>query len=160
MQWHELNTDEQIKRFLKLYDNFLDSFVIKFWYDSGNFVCKYDAYKAEQHNKHILTVRFERMEYAPCVAEIKFEGIKRFNYYPYPCMGADLSDILFAKIVKNDKYIYLTTWKDFDPYNEEHLNYNDFMLIEAEKASYRSADKTLLTMAYIYNKIKLKLFCK
>ena len=155
MLWNELNTKEQIENFLKLYDNFLDSFIVKFWYDSGNYVCRADPYKASQYNKHDLTIRFERMEYAPCAVELKFEGIKRFNY---PTNEDELSDILFAKIVKNDKYIYWTMWEDFDPNNEEHLNYNDFTLIEATKASWRSVDNPILKIKYFYYTVRSKLY--
>ena len=137
MKWSELDTKEQIENFLNIYENFEDSLIVKFWYDSGNFVHKDDPYTEELYNRHDLTVRFERMEYDPCAVEIKFEGIKRFSYFLYE----DLSDILSAKIVKNDEYIYWTAWEEFDPYNEEHLNYNDFTLIEAKKASWRCVDE-------------------
>ena len=44
---------------------------------------------------------------------------------------------MFAKIVHNDEFYYWTVWEDFDPYNEEHFNYNDFMLIEAYEIKWR-----------------------
>ena len=74
MKWNGLDTKEQIDDFLNIYGNFEDSYIVKFWYDSGNFVHKDDPYSSEQYNRHDLTVRFERMEYDPCAVEIKFEG--------------------------------------------------------------------------------------
>ena len=63
MKWSELDTKEQIENFLNIYENFEDSLIVKFWYDSGNFVHKDDPYIAEQYNRHDLTVRFDKGDY-------------------------------------------------------------------------------------------------
>ena len=43
--------------------------------------------------------------------------------------------LLFQRM--DDKWFYWTTWKDFNPQNQEHLNYNDFVLIQAKGVKWR-----------------------
>ncbi len=55
-----------------------------------------------------------------------------FNFFaPVGSEDSWRSEIDYAKIVKTDKWFYWTTWEDFAPNNQEHLKYNDFILIQA-----------------------------
>ena len=137
MEWLELKTQKDIEELMEFYDHFEDTFLVRFTFESGNYVDpkKIEGYEVNDNN---LIVRFERLINNPYAIELLFERTRRMNCI-FPFWGKDnwSSDIMFAKIVHNDEFYYWTEWRDFDPYNQEHLNYNDFMMIEAYAIKWR-----------------------
>lgn len=137
MEWMDLKTQEDIDKLMSFYHHFEDTVLARFTFESGNYVDPKEVvgYHVDTNN---LIVRFERLTHNPYAIELLFEKTSRMNCI-FPFWGKDNwdSEIMFAKIVHNDEFYYWTVWKDFDPYNEEHLNYNDFMLIEAYEIKWR-----------------------
>lgn len=136
MRWIEIKTLADIEYIQKEYNNFEDSILVNFRFESGNYV---DAQRVEyENNDNNLYLLFQRLDENPFSIEIMFEQTKRFNFFA-PIRGNDIwrAEIEFAKIVKNDEFYYWTKWEDFNPYNEEHLNYNDFILIESKQVKWR-----------------------
>ena len=81
---------------------------------------------------------FQRLDDNPFSIEILFQYTTRFNFLaPIGGQSSQRTEINFAKIEKNNEYFYWTEWEGFDPYNEAHLKYNDFILIEAERVKWR-----------------------
>jgi len=136
MEWIEIKTMEDIEELHRQYNFFEDSYVVKFSFDSGNYVDREGV--GHEYNNNNLILVFERLDDNPFSIEIMFTHTRRLNYF-FPVQGKDnwTSDINFAKIVKNDEFYYWTIWKEFDPYNDEHLEYNDFILIEAKCIKWR-----------------------
>ena len=134
--WNDVDSTEDIEKIQKQYNDFEDSYLVRFWFESGNYVD--DDRIGYENNNNILIMRFERLDNNPFSIELKFEGTRRLNCF-FPVEGKDnwTSDIQFAKITKNEEFYYWTVWEEFNPYECKHLEYNDFMLIEAKKISWR-----------------------
>lgn len=49
----------------------------------------------------------------------------------------NLSDILYAKVCRNEQYVFWTVWEKLDPYNEEYLSLGDLYFIEAYGLKWR-----------------------
>ena len=137
MEWLELKTQEDIEKLLKFYAYFEDTLLTKFTFESGNYVDPKELVSYEE-NKNNLIIRFERLINNPYAIELLFERTRRMNCI-FPFWGKDnwSAEIMYAKIVHNDEFYYWTKWDGFDPYNKEHLNYNDFMMIEAYAIKWR-----------------------
>lgn len=134
-KWNNIVSKKEIDDLMNRYGCFEDSFIIRFEYVSGNYVD--DDLTAHEYDTHSLSVIFQRMERNPFSIEILFEFTSRINLY-LPIPGDNyLADIEYAKIINDDKYYYWTTWKDFDPFNPEHMQYNDFTLIQAKNIKWR-----------------------
>ena len=87
---------------------------------------------SHEFNSNELCLLFQRLDDNPFSIEIMFEYTKYFNFFaPVGSEDSWRSEIDYAKIVKTDKWFYWTTWEDFDPNNQEHLKYNDFILISS-----------------------------
>lgn len=135
MEWNIIETEKDIDYLQQMYGNFMDSKLVSFNLQTGNYVD--ENLTGYEYNNNIFTMLFQREDINPFSIELIFEYTKRLNFVS-PVMNDNWSsEILYGKIVKNNKYIYWTKWKDFDPYNEEHLLYNDFFLVEAYKAKWR-----------------------
>lgn len=136
MDWYEIRTQSDIEYLQKVYHDFEDSFLVSYTFESGNYVDEDEV--GWESNSSVLSLLFQRMDHDPFSIEIVFEYTRRFNFFS-PVGREDnwRSEILFAKIAKNDEWFYWTKWEDFDPYNEEHLSYNDFILIEARQVKWR-----------------------
>ena len=136
MEWYELKTSTDIENLLRIYNNFLDATLVSYHFESGNFVD--EDLVSHEFNRNNLGLLFQRLYDNPFSIEIMFEYIKLFNFFaPVGCEDSWRSEIEFAKIVKNDRWYYWTTWEDFDPDNPEHLEYNDFILIQAQNVKWR-----------------------
>ena len=136
-EWNNVISQKDIETLMKIFDNFEDSFIVKAFFDSGNYIDdNLTGYEYDTNNLHIL---FQRQDKNPFSIEIMFEMTKRINCFLSGVIGDGSfgADILYAKVDKDDEYFYWTTWKDFDPYNSEHLKYNDFNLIQAKKVKWR-----------------------
>lgn len=136
-EWNNIDSEEDIDSLMKIYDNFEDCFIVKFEFVSGNYID--DNLTAHEFDTNNLLVLFQRQDKNPYSIEIMFEMTKKINFYA-PVQGDEdynLADILYAKIVKDDRYFYWTMWKEFNPFNAEHLNYNDFTLIQSRKVKWR-----------------------
>ena len=120
----------------KVYHDFEDSVLVSYTFESGNYVD--DDEVSWEYNSNKLSLLFQRMDHDPFSIEIVFDYTKRLNFFaPVGALDKWGSGIDFAKIAKNDEWFYWTKWSDFDPCNEEHLNYNDFILIEARYVKWR-----------------------
>lgn len=136
MKWNEIKTLTDIEYLQKLYNNFEDATLVRYKFESGNFVD--DDQVSHEFNSNELCLLFQRLDNNPNSIEIMFNYTKRFNFFaPVGSEDSWRSEISFAKIVKNDKWFYWTTWEEFNPENEEHLNYNDFILIQAQQIKWR-----------------------
>lgn len=136
MDWNEIKTLEDIEYLHKIYDHFEDSTLVSYHFESGNFVD--EDLVGYEYNSNKLCLLFQRLDTNPNSIEIMFEYTRRFNFFaPVGSKDSWSSYMDFAKIVKDDHWFYWTTWEDFDPNNQEHLNYNDFILIQAEKVKWR-----------------------
>lgn len=136
MEWFELESNKDIAELHKKYDNFEDSYLVSFTFESGNYVDNERV--GYEFNSNTLILKFERMDDNPFSIEIMFEGTRRFNGF-FPIAGKDnwTAGIQYAKIANNEEFYYWTVWKEFNPYDSKHLKYNDFMLIEAQKVKWR-----------------------
>lgn len=136
MEWINIKSNEDIEELHKQYGNFEDSYMVNFSFESGNYVNEERV--GYEVDDNILTIKFERLDDNPFSIELMFEHTRRINYL-FPIIGKDnwTSGLVFAKIAKNDEFYYWTVWKEFDPYNNEHLEFNDFILIEAKKIKWR-----------------------
>lgn len=136
MKWYELKTSIDIEKLLHVYNNFADATLVSYKFESGNFVDENQV--SHEFNSNTLCLLFERLDDNPFSIEIMFEYTKYFNFFaPVGSEDFGRSEINYAKIVKNDKWFYWTTWEDFDPNNQEHLKYNDFILIQAQNVKWR-----------------------
>lgn len=136
MKWYKIKTLTDIEYIQKLYNNFADATLVRYKFESGNFVD--DNQVSHEFNSNKLCLLFQRLDNNPNSIEIMFDYTKRFNFFaPVGSEDSWRSEISFAKIVKNDKWFYWTTWEEFNPENEEHLNYNDFILIQAQQIRWR-----------------------
>ena len=125
MEWYEIKTSTDIEKLLHTYNNFADTTLVGYKFESGNFIDENQV--SHEFNSNKLCLLFQRLDDNPFSIEIVFEFTKYFNFFaPVGTEDSWRSEIDFAKIVKNDKWFYWTTWEDFDPNNPEHLNYNDF----------------------------------
>lgn len=136
MKWYELKTSMDIEKLLHVYSNFADSTLVSYKFESGNFVDENQV--SHEFNSNELCLLFQRLDDNPFSIEIMFEYTKYFNFFaPVGSEDSWRSEIDYAKIVKTDKWFYWTTWEDFDPNNQEHLKYNDFILIQAQNVKWR-----------------------
>ena len=135
MIWNEIKSDIDIQHLNDIYNYFEDSMLISIEYISGNYVDSERVGHMEQKND--LKVIFQRLDDDPFSVELLFTHTKRISFVFVNPSDKCLSDILYAKICRNDKSIFWTLWKDFDPYNEEHLLTSDLTVIEAEGLKWR-----------------------
>lgn len=136
MDWYELKTPMDIEKLLHTYNNFSDTTLVGYKFESGNFVDENRV--SHEFNSNNLRLLFQRLDDNPFSIEIMFEYTKYFNFFaPVGSEDSWRSEINFAKIVKNDKWMYWTTWEDFEPNNPEHFKYNDFILIQAQNVKWR-----------------------
>lgn len=139
MEWIEVKTLVDIEYLQKTYNNFEDSILVNFRFESGNYVDEERV--GHEFNNNNLYLLFERLDDQPFSIEIMFQYTKRFNFFA-PIGGDDIwrSEIEFAKLAKNDEFYYWTKWEGFNPYDKEHLKYNDFILIESKQVKWRIVD--------------------
>lgn len=136
MKWYELKTSMDIEKLLHVYNNFADSTLVSYKFESGNFGDENQV--SHEFNSNELCLLFQILDDNPFSIEIMFEYTKYFNFFaPVGSEDSWRSEIDYAKIVKTDKWFYWTTWEDFDPNNQEHLKYNDFILIQAQNVKWR-----------------------
>lgn len=136
MEWREIKNVGDITILQTEFHYFEDSILVHYRFESGNYIDKTQIMYETNENR--LYMLFQRLDGNPFSIEILFENVRRMNYFiPFGENDNWSSELNFAKIVKNEKYYYWTRWKDFDPNNKEHLNCNDFILVEAEKVKWR-----------------------
>lgn len=136
MKWYEIKTSADIEYLQMLYNNFADVTLVGYKFESGNFVDENQV--SHEFNNNKLCLLFQRLDINPNSIGIMFEHTKRFNFFaPIGSEDSWRSEINFAKVVKNDTWFYWTTWEGFDLENEEHLKYNDFILVEAQQIKWR-----------------------
>ncbi|GFI09592.1 MAG: hypothetical protein HFI24_04570 [Lachnospiraceae bacterium] len=133
MKWISIETEKDIFNIQKQFNNFLDAEIVRFGFESGNYIDS--ELVGHEYMKNELHIIFQRMDMNPFEIEVIFEEMRRINFYT-PLMDEYSSCITYAKFVKNDNFIYWTKWKDFDPYNAKHLEAN-VTFIEAKRAMWR-----------------------
>lgn len=133
MEWTYINNMDDVKHLQEIYDNFLDSEIVSFHFDSGNYVD--DDLVGHEYMTNTLNVIFQRLDTNPFSIELSFEEMRRLSIYT-PLINECNSDILYAKIVIANGFIYWTKWRDFDPYNKEHLS-ADTTYIESKRLKWR-----------------------
>ena len=134
MDWIKIQSEEDIQKLNNAYGYFEDSYLVKMEYLSGDSVD--DNLVASETQENNLKVVFQRWPRNPFSIELWFEHTKRINMY-FQNGNKYLSDIMFAKVCKNDKSYFWTIWEEFEPTNTEHLKINDVYLIEAESIKWR-----------------------
>lgn len=139
MKWYKIKTEADIEYLHHIYNNFADSTLVSYRFESGNFVDENQVGHEFNRNKFYL---FQRLNDNPFSIEIVFEYTKRFNFFaPVGTEDSWRSEIEFAKIVKKGRWFYWTTWGNFDPDNQEHFSYNDFILIQAQTIKWRVVEE-------------------
>lgn len=134
MDWIKIYCEEDIQKLNSTYGFFEDSYLVKMEYLSGDGVDENMYGFEEQLND--LKIVFQRLDRNPFSVELWFEHTKRINMY-FHNGNKYLSDIMYAKVCKNDDSYFWTLWEEFDPTNKDHLDLNDVYLIEAESIKWR-----------------------
>ena len=135
MIWNEINNDNDIQQLNETYNHFEDSMLVRMEYISGDYIDSERVGHMEQRND--LKAVFQRLDDDPFSIELLFTHTKRLSFVFVNPTDKCLSDIMYAKVCKNDKSVFWTLWEDFDPYNEEHLSISDLTLIEADSLKWR-----------------------
>ncbi len=139
MEWIEVKNDADIKNINEIYNYFEDAMLIKMDFVSGDYVDNEMVGHMEQSND--LKVLFQRLDRNPFSIELWFINTKRMNmFFVNPC-DKNLSDIMYAKVCRNEKSVFWTVWEEFDPYNEEHLSLSDVYHIEAYRLKWRVVER-------------------
>lgn len=133
MNWINIDTEEDIINIQKIFGNFLDAEIVSFRFESGNYVD--EELVGHEYMNNDFYIIFQRMDSNPFSIEVVFEQMRRINFYA-PLIDECSASISFAKFIKNKNFIYWTKWKEFDPYNLEHLR-ADVTYIEAKRAKWR-----------------------
>ncbi len=135
MIWNEIINDNDIQHLNEIYNYFEDSMLIRMEYISGDYVDSELTGHMKQRNN--LKAVFQRLDHDPFSIELLFTHTKRLSFVFVNPSDKCLSDIMYAKVCKSDKSVFWTLWKNFDPYNEEHLSVSDLTLIEADSMKWR-----------------------
>jgi hypothetical protein len=132
--WHEINTNEELQRFMELMCNFHDSCLKEFKYVSGAFVDKNLA-MYPTNDKRILKVIIQRQFEPMSNIEVEFIGLKYLKFFPtsekYTC------EIFEATMEIKDDYIY---WYDCNKLSESELDDYQGTLICASRVRWREID--------------------
>lgn len=129
MEWIEVKNDDDIKKINEIYDHFEDAMLVKMEFASGDYVDNEMVGHMEQTND--LKVLFQRLDRNPFSIELWFTNTKRMNMFFVNPQDKNSSDILFAKVCRNEQSVFWTVWEEFDPFKEEHLSLSDLYFIEA-----------------------------
>lgn len=119
MEWNEIKTDEDIRYLNEIYHNFEDSLIVSMEYVSGDYVDRELLGHMEMTND--LKVIFQRLDNDPFSIELWFTNTKMMNFVFANYRDNRLSDIMYAKVCRNNEMIFWTLWEDFDPYREDHI---------------------------------------
>lgn len=134
MDWIEIECEEDIQQLNNAYGYFEDSYLVKMDYTSGDLVDENLVGYEGQSND--LRMVFQRIERSPFSIELWFGHTKRINMY-FHNGNKFLSDIMFAKVCKNDESYFWTVWEEFEPNNKEQLEMKDVCFIEANSVKWR-----------------------
>lgn len=138
MEWIEVKNDEDIQRINETYNYFEDAVLVKMEYVSGDYVD--DSMTETLMQKNDLKLIFQRLDKAPFSIELWFTNTKRINMFFVNPQDNLLSDLLFAKVCRNEKALFWTVWEEFDPFNENHLKRSDVGYIEAYGLKWRISE--------------------
>ena len=134
MDWIEIECEDDIQQLNNAYGYFEDSYLVKMDYASGDLVDENLVGYEGQSND--LRMVFQRIERSPFSIELWFGHTKRINMY-FHNGNKFLSDIMFAKVCKNDESYFWTVWEEFEPNNKEQLEMKDVCFIEANSVKWR-----------------------
>lgn len=133
--WNEIKNDADIQRLNDIYNHFEDSMLVRMEYISGDYVD--DEHIGHMEQKNDLKAVFQRLDDDPFSIELWFTHTKKLSFVFVNPSDKLLSDILYAKVCRNDKSVFWTVWRDFDPYNAEYLSESELTLIEADSMKWR-----------------------
>lgn len=134
MNWIEIECEEDIQQLNNTYGYFGDSYLVKMDYTSGDFVN--EELEGHEGQTNDLRLIFQRLDRNPFSIELWFEHTKRINMF-FHNGNKFLSDIMFAKVCKNNVSYFWTVWKEFNPNKKEHLELSDVYFIEADSVKWR-----------------------
>ena len=135
LEWNIIQTDDDIEYLNNIYDFFEDSMIVSMNYISGNSVDKDLVGNMQQDNN--LSILFQRLDENPFSIELFFTHTKQIKFHFNNPSDGYLSDIMKAKVCRNDKSVFWTMWDEFDPNNEEHKLLQDVIFVEAEGLKWR-----------------------
>ncbi len=134
IEWHEINTEEQLNDFLDIYGGFHDSCIKELKYLSGAFVNQnLDMYPVNDQRK--LHIIFQRQNELLTAIEIEFSGLLRLNLIPNNAFHT--CEILDVSMFFEDGKIY---WGDSNWFKEQRELYRGTWLC-AEKARWREVER-------------------
>lgn len=133
MEWIYINNADDIKYLEEVFNNFLDSEIVSFNFNSGNYVDS--NLIGHEYMTNTLNIIFQRLDTKPFSIELSFEEMRKLSIYT-PLSDECSADILYAKIIMTNGFIYWTKWKDFNPCNKDHLR-ADTTYIESKRLKWR-----------------------
>ncbi len=133
MAWIAVRTDADIQLLNETYGNFEDAVIVHMEYVSGDYVD--ENFCGYMKQKNDLKVIFQRLDDNPFSIELWFLHTKTLHFAFVNPADNCMSDILYAKVCRNDSSIFWTVWKDFDPCDKAHLS--GTTLIESEELKWR-----------------------
>ncbi len=99
MAWNEVKTTDDIEKLQQLYNNFRDSTLVGYRFESGNFVDKNRV--SHEYNDNNLYLLFQRLDDNPFSIEILFQYTTRFNFLaPIGGQSSQRTEINFARLKK------------------------------------------------------------
>lgn len=132
LEWTQIETEEHMTAIMKLYENFEDAVIVSCRIETGNAVDSQLCPDWSYQNR--LYLLFQRECNNPFSIELLCDHVTRFHFF---ALDGYTPDMRYAKLVKNNDYYYWTEWYEFDPFNQEHLDRDDFPMVECEKMYYR-----------------------
>ncbi len=135
LEWYDVVNDLDIEELNNIYDFFEDSRIVSMNYISGDTVAENLVGTIRQDND--LKILFQRLDANPFSIELWFTHTKQIRFIFTNSSDKCLSDIMRAKVCRNSRSFFWTTWDEFAPDNEEHLSLNDIVLVEAEGLKWR-----------------------
>lgn len=135
LEWNEVQSDKDVDFLNNIYDNFEDSLIVSINYISGDSIDDNLVGNMKQDND--LRIIFQRLDKNPFSIELWFTHTKQIRFLFSNPSDNCMSDIMKAKVCRNEKSVFWTSWIDFNPNKREHLSYSDVVLIEAEGLRWR-----------------------
>ncbi len=135
LEWNDVVNDLDIEDLNNAYDFFEDSMIVSMNYISGDTVDENLVGTMRQDND--LKILFQRLDANPFSIELWFTHTKQVRFIFVNPSDKCLSDIMRAKVCRNNRSLFWSTWDEFDPENQEHLSRTDIIFVEAEGLKWR-----------------------
>jgi hypothetical protein len=123
MKWNKIKKESDIEKLLESYGGFHDSCLKDLYISTGDFV---DNKMAMNFSGELTaSLIFQRQYKTNTVIELKFEGVKQFNFKP------EGSVIYDATLIMAEGYFYWADFKDWE------IGDNDAIWINGKNLSWR-----------------------